>query len=71
MFKSIAVRIAQGTQYIPDPRAANPVGLCALPVPSITSSSADVDEPEVPETTSSTKCFPVVYVCIDNVVFRT
>ena len=32
MFKSIAVRIAQGTQYIPDPRAANPVGLCALPV---------------------------------------
>jgi Ni,Fe-hydrogenase III small subunit/NAD-dependent dihydropyrimidine dehydrogenase PreA subunit len=32
MFKSIAVRVAQGTQYIKDPRSANPVGLRGRPV---------------------------------------
>ncbi len=31
MFKSIGVRIAQGSQYIPDPRQARPAGLRALP----------------------------------------
>ena len=32
MLKSIAVRISQGTQYIKDPRTANPVGLRGKPV---------------------------------------
>lgn len=32
MFKSIKVRASQGTQYIPDPRRANPIGLRGLPV---------------------------------------
>jgi Ni,Fe-hydrogenase III small subunit/ferredoxin len=32
VFKSIAVRVAQGSQYIPDPRKANPVGLRGRPV---------------------------------------
>jgi Ni,Fe-hydrogenase III small subunit/NAD-dependent dihydropyrimidine dehydrogenase PreA subunit len=32
MFKSIAVRVSQGTQYIPDPRKANPVGFRGKPV---------------------------------------
>lgn len=32
MFKSIAVRISQGTQYIPNPRTANPVGFRGKPV---------------------------------------
>src|SRR5690606_20065905 len=32
MFKSIAVRVSQGTQYIKDPRQANPVGLRGTPV---------------------------------------
>jgi Ni,Fe-hydrogenase III small subunit/NAD-dependent dihydropyrimidine dehydrogenase PreA subunit len=41
MFKSIAVRIAQGTQYIPDPRSASPVGLRALPVISSEACAAD------------------------------
>lgn len=32
MLKSIAVRVSQGTQYIKDPRTANPVGLRGKPV---------------------------------------
>jgi len=32
MFKSIAVRVAQGTQYIKDPRKADPVGFRGKPV---------------------------------------
>ena len=32
MFKSIAVRVAQGTQYIKDPRKANPIGFRGSPV---------------------------------------
>jgi Ni,Fe-hydrogenase III small subunit/NAD-dependent dihydropyrimidine dehydrogenase PreA subunit len=32
MFKSIAVRVSQGTQYIKDPRKANPVGFRGKPV---------------------------------------
>ncbi len=32
MFKSIKVRYAQGTQYIPDPRQANPVGFRGAPL---------------------------------------
>ena len=32
MFKSIKVRASQGTQYIPDPRSANPVGFRGKPV---------------------------------------
>ena len=32
MFKSIRVRASQGTQYIPDPRQARPVGLRGRPV---------------------------------------
>jgi Ni,Fe-hydrogenase III small subunit/NAD-dependent dihydropyrimidine dehydrogenase PreA subunit len=32
MLKSIAVRVAQGTQYIKDPRQASPAGLRARPV---------------------------------------
>lgn len=32
MFKSIAVRVSQGTQYIKDPRKANPVGFRGSPV---------------------------------------
>ncbi len=32
MFKSIAVRRSQGSQFIPDPRRAAPAGLRALPV---------------------------------------
>lgn len=32
MLKSIAVRVSQGTQYIKDPRKANPVGLRGRPV---------------------------------------
>lgn len=32
MFKSIRVRASQGTQYIPDPRQANPVGFRGKPV---------------------------------------
>ncbi len=32
MLKSIAVRIAQGTQYIPNPRTAQPAGLRGTPV---------------------------------------
>ncbi|NMM28023.1 MAG: 4Fe-4S dicluster domain-containing protein [Glaciimonas sp.] len=32
MFKSIAVRVAQGTQYIKDPRKANPAGFRGKPV---------------------------------------
>src|SRR5439155_23019454 len=32
MFKSIAVRVSQGTQYIPDPRKADPVGFRGKPV---------------------------------------
>jgi len=32
MFKSIAVRVSQGTQYIRDPRKANPVGFRGRPV---------------------------------------
>ncbi len=32
MFKSIAVRVSQGTQYIKDPRKANPVGFRGRPV---------------------------------------
>lgn len=32
MFKSIAVRVSQGTQYIKNPRKADPVGLRARPV---------------------------------------
>ncbi len=41
MFKSIAVRIAQGTQYIPDPRAANPVGLRGAPLIAADACAAD------------------------------
>lgn len=32
MFKSIAVRVSQGTQYIKDPRKANPAGFRGKPV---------------------------------------
>lgn len=32
MLKSIAVRVSQGSQYIPDPRKANPVGFRGKPV---------------------------------------
>lgn len=32
MFKSIAVRVSQGTQYIKDPRKANPAGFRGRPV---------------------------------------
>ena len=32
MFKSIKVRASQGTQYIPDPRRANPVGFRGKPI---------------------------------------
>lgn len=32
MFKSIAVRVSQGSQYIKDPRKADPVGFRGLPV---------------------------------------
>lgn len=32
MFKSIAVKVSQGTQYIEDPRRADPVGFRGLPV---------------------------------------
>ena len=32
MFKSIAVRLSQGAQYIKDPRLANPAGFRASPV---------------------------------------
>ncbi|MDO8944680.1 MAG: NADH:ubiquinone oxidoreductase [Burkholderiaceae bacterium] len=32
MLKSIAVRVSQGTQYIEDPRRANPAGFRGLPV---------------------------------------
>jgi len=32
MLKSIAVRVAQGTQFIPDPRRADPAGFRARPV---------------------------------------
>jgi Ni,Fe-hydrogenase III small subunit/NAD-dependent dihydropyrimidine dehydrogenase PreA subunit len=41
MFKSIAVRIAQGTQYIADPRTAKPVGLRGAPVISSDACAAD------------------------------
>lgn len=40
MFKTIRVRASQGTQYIPDPRQANPVGLRGRPL-----ISADACEP--------------------------
>ena len=32
MLKSIAVRVSQGTQYIKDPRQANPIGFRGKPV---------------------------------------
>ncbi len=32
MFKSIRVRASQGTQYIPDPRQADPAGFRGRPV---------------------------------------
>lgn len=32
MFKSIAVRVSQGTQYIPNPRSASPLGFRGKPV---------------------------------------
>jgi Ni,Fe-hydrogenase III small subunit/ferredoxin len=32
MLKSIAVRVSQGTQYIPNPRTANPIGFRGKPV---------------------------------------
>ena len=32
MFKSIAVRLSQGSQYIPDPRQAHPIGFRGRPV---------------------------------------
>jgi Ni,Fe-hydrogenase III small subunit/NAD-dependent dihydropyrimidine dehydrogenase PreA subunit len=41
MFKSIAVRIAQGTQYIPDPRTAKPVGLRGAPAIADTACAAE------------------------------
>lgn len=40
MLKSIKVRVSQGTQYIKDPRQANPVGLRGKPVISDTACAA-------------------------------
>ncbi len=41
MFQSIAVRIAQGKQYIADPRAANPLGLRGAPLIADAACAAD------------------------------
>lgn len=43
MLKSIKVRVSQGTQYIKDPRQANPVGLRGKPVIAATACAAGCD----------------------------
>ena len=43
MLNSIKVRIAQGTQYIPDPRRASPTGLRGKPVIGMTDCASNCD----------------------------
>jgi len=43
VFKSIAVRVAQGTQYIKDPRQAKPAGFRGLPVVGAAACAAGCD----------------------------